>query len=175
LVWFANLLYIVTPANRFFPTFATTANSFGATSYGGPGLTSLVAAHPEIFAAAIALLTAYLAMAFLAGITVRIACVCGAVFNLLLLATQFATLTTIPGGTDVGPQPLYLVGYVALFVAPGGRLVSYDVWADSRWVRWIRGVRTDRGLTGTPSLSRNAISTSNGAQTARKPRPEAPA
>jgi hypothetical protein len=127
IVWLANLVYIVNPANAFFPTFGATANSYGPTTLTGPAIATFVAANPLLFSVTIALVTAYLAFAFLLGISVRLACVVGAGFNLLLLLTQFATLTTFPGGTDVGPQPLYLVAYVALFISDGGPLWSLEL------------------------------------------------
>jgi uncharacterized membrane protein YphA (DoxX/SURF4 family) len=154
-------MYIIDPANRWFPTFAATVRSFGPTSYGGPGLAGFVADHPEIFALAIAGVTAYLALAFLTGLSVRVACVAGAVFNLGLLATQFTTLT-IPGGTDVGPHPLYLVAYVGLFVARGGPLFSVDPWAHLRRVRWSRGLRSPRRSSGRSTPGAEPVGAASG-------------
>jgi hypothetical protein len=160
-VWLLNLLYVVLPANAFFPTFADTADSFGSTSLGGPGLASFVAGHPGIFSALVAGLTGYLAVAFLLGVSLRAACFIGFGFNLVLLATQFTTLTTIPGGTDVGPQPLYLIAYVALFVSNGGSLWSTDKWIELRLSgRRHRGVYDPGAPAGAPPTVNDATGAS---------------
>lgn len=114
-IWAANVVYVADPANDFFSSFSQVAASFGASSLGGTGVASFVAANPEFFALLIAGLTVGLAVAFLSDVAVRAACVVGAAFNIVLLATQWALVATVPGGTDVGPQPLYLVGYAAIF------------------------------------------------------------
>ena|ERR1700686_4778406 len=101
IVWSLNLMYIVDPANQFFSTFDNTAASFGSSTLGGPALASLVARFPVPFEILIAGVTAYLAAAFLLGITTRWACIVGAGFNLVLLLTQFGGISTIPGSTDV--------------------------------------------------------------------------
>jgi uncharacterized membrane protein YphA (DoxX/SURF4 family) len=149
IVWLANLSYVVDPANDFFPTFAATASSFGPTTPTGPALAEFVAANAALFALAVALVTAYLALAFLLGFSVRIACLVGTVFNLALLLTQFTTVSTMPGGTDVGPHPVYLVAYVALFVANGARLWSLDGWLEHRA---RRAGRTGRQAEGGASV-----------------------
>ena len=128
LVWSLNFLYVVDPANLFFPTFSTTALGFGGTALGGALLPAFVAARAPIFALLVAAGTGYLAIAFLLGATTRFACVVGAIFNSVLLATQVGGLLTVPGGTDIGPQPLYLLVYAALFVGAGVDAISVDRW-----------------------------------------------
>lgn len=113
-VWLANLAFIVIPANGFFSGFAGTAAGFGATTLGGPGLAGLVAAYPQPSAWLIAGATVFLAFAFLTGLLVRPACVVGAVFSVVLLVAQWGQTFAIPGGTDVGPHPLYLAAYLAM-------------------------------------------------------------
>jgi hypothetical protein len=131
-VWTLNLLFILDPANQFFPGFSATARSFGETSIGGPGLATFVADHSGVFSLLIAATTAYLAVALLLGVTTRIACLVGGVFNGFLLLTQFGTIVVIPGGTDVGPMPVYLVIYIALLASGGPTLVSFDRWWAAR-------------------------------------------
>jgi hypothetical protein len=145
IIWSLNLLYILDPANQFFPTFTRTASSFGSSTLGGPSLPSFVARFPLPFELLIAGSTAYLAVALTAGITTRLACLVGAVFNVVLLLTQFATITTFPGSTDVGPQPLYLVMYLAVFLgSPTG---------DFSWTRWATGIpRTRPESSATPAF-----------------------
>lgn len=122
IVWGLNLIFIFDPANGFFSGFASTANGFAAQSIGGAALPGFVAAHPELFAALIAAVTIYLAVAFLLGVTVRWACGVGILFASLLLITQFGGTFAIPGGTDVGPMPLYIGIYVALLWGRADRL-----------------------------------------------------
>jgi hypothetical protein len=102
-------------------------------------LPAFVAAHAPVFAVLVAAGTGYLALAFLLGATTRIACIVGAVFNASLLVTQIGGLLTIPGGTDIGPQPLYLLVYAALFVGAGLDALSVDRWwATTRAARRLR-------------------------------------
>lgn len=117
IVWAVNLLFIVLPQANFFGTFSATAASYEGSTLGGGGLPAWVAAHPAPFSVAVAVVTAYLAVAFLTGRTVRIACLVGSGFAVALLITQWATTFAVPGGTDVGPQPLYIVAYAALALA----------------------------------------------------------
>jgi uncharacterized membrane protein YphA (DoxX/SURF4 family) len=149
LVWTVNLLFILYPPNQFFPQFAATAQSFAPTTLGGPGIASFVATHSLVFSVAIAATTAYLAVGLLAGVTTRIACAVGFVFNTFLLVTQFGTILVIPGGTDVGPMPLYLVIYLGLLAYGGPTLWSVDRW----WVRRRSTAPAPRQalLTDTPS------------------------
>jgi hypothetical protein len=149
LVWAMNLLFIVMPSNQFFPMFRSMASSYGATSLGGPGFANFVASYPGIFSWAIAFLTAYLAVAFLAGITTRLACAVGAVASVLFLITQFyATFALNGAGTDVGAHPLYLLVYVILFTGGAGQYFAFDhwVWASGRakfprLSRWLAAPR----------------------------------
>ncbi|MCI4321692.1 MAG: hypothetical protein L3K05_05245 [Thermoplasmata archaeon] len=73
-------------------------------------------------------MTVYLAIAFLLGLTTRIACLVGGGFAALLLVSQFNGTFLIPGGTDVGPMPLYLAAYAALLVGQAQRYWSLDEW-----------------------------------------------
>jgi uncharacterized membrane protein YphA (DoxX/SURF4 family) len=134
IVWTLNLVFILDPANQFFPGFSATAQSFGSTSIGGPGLANFVAGHSGLFSVMIAATTAYLALALLTGTTTRLACLVGFVFNSFLLVTQFGTIVVVPGGTDVGPMPLYLVMYLGLLAAGGPTLLSVDRWWADRHV-----------------------------------------
>ena len=128
IIWSLNLIYIVDPASQYFSTFSKTAASFGSSTLGGPALASLVARSPVPFEILIAGVTAYLAAAFLLVITTRSACIVGAGLNFVLLLTQFGGIATIPGSTDVGPQPLYLVMYVATFLGSASSGRSPVVW-----------------------------------------------
>lgn len=153
LVWTLNLVFIVDPGNRYFSTFSDTAAAFGPTSLGGPGLAGFVAGHPLVFAVGIAVVTAYLAVSFLLGCTTRAACLVGIGFNGLLLVTQFGQIAVIPGGTDIGPQPLYLLGYGVLLLAGPS-----PTWAvDGRLPHWWAAVRARRrpavALGRRPSLT----------------------
>lgn len=143
-IWALNMIFVLYPANQFFPTFQSTAASFGPTSLGGPGGANFVASHSLLFAWVTAVLTAYLAIAFLVGFTTRLACLVGALASLAFLVTQFATTFQAPGGTDVGPHPLYLLIYLILFLGGAGRYFSVDrrIWASkSQWLprlsRWM--------------------------------------
>ena len=148
LVWVLNLIFIVDPANQFFATFRGTVLSFAPTSLGGPNVAIFVAAHATAFAWITALLTAYLAIALVLGITTRLACIVGGVASVILLATQFLSTFQIPGGTDVGPHPLYLLIYLILFAGGAGKYVAVDhwIWATgrsrfSRLSRWLAAPR----------------------------------
>lgn len=125
-IWGLNMVFVLEPSNQFFPTFRATAASFAPTSLGGPGVADFVAAHALVFAWVTAVLTAYLAVAFVLGLTTRLACLVGGVASLVFLATQFVSTFQVPGGTDVGPHPLYLLIYLILFVGGVGRYLSVD-------------------------------------------------
>lgn len=127
-VWALNLIYVVDPANQFFSTFSVVAGSFASTSVDGGAVATFAAGHPLPFALVVAGITAYLAVAFLLGLTTRWACVVGAGFNAALLWTQFGSLTLLPGGTDVGPHPLYLLAYAVLLIGHGPDRLSVDSW-----------------------------------------------
>jgi uncharacterized membrane protein YphA (DoxX/SURF4 family) len=134
IIWLLNLIFVVDPANRFFPTFADTALSFAPTSLGGPGVADFIAAHATPFAWITAALTVYLAVAFVLGFTTRFACIVGGISSILLLVTQFLSTFLFPGGTDVGPHPLYLLIYLILFTGGAGKYVAVDhwIWATGR-------------------------------------------
>jgi hypothetical protein len=128
LVWMVNLIFIVDPQNHYWSSFSSTALSFAPSTLGGPGLAQYVAAHSLVFSWAIALLTGYLAVALLLGVTTRIACFLGSFFSAILLATQFGNTFLFPGGTDVGAHPLYILVYAVLVVGGAGHSHSIDAW-----------------------------------------------
>jgi uncharacterized membrane protein YphA (DoxX/SURF4 family) len=129
LVWTMNLLFILVPSNQFFSGFQSVASGFQSSSLGGPGFASYVAAHATFFSNAVALLTGYLAVAFLLGFTTRFACFVGEVASVIFLITQFGSTFNLSGsGTDVGPHPLYILVYVILFAAGAGQYVAVDHW-----------------------------------------------
>ena len=132
MIWAANLLFILDPANGFFPTFSTTAASYADGSLGGAAFPIFVADHATPFALLIAAVTGYLTVAFLAGWTTRWACYLGAGFAIALLVSQFGSTFAIPGGTDVGPMPLYLAAYGALLIGHAERYYSMDAWLATR-------------------------------------------
>jgi uncharacterized membrane protein YphA (DoxX/SURF4 family) len=132
-VWFLNLLFVLIPSNQFFPTFEAVTLSFGPTTLGGPGIANFVAANAVVFAWVVAGLTGYLGVAFLLGMTTRLACILGGVASILFLITQFSSTFTTPGGTDVGAHPLYLLIYLILFLGGAGRYCAVDHWI------WIHG------------------------------------
>ena len=147
-VWAVNLLFIVLPAAGYWSTFQGAAQSYGASTLGGPGLAGLVAAHATLFAWLIALTTAYLAAAFLLGVTTRLACGVGAVMSIAFFVTQFGATFVFPGGTDVGPHPLYLAIYAALWVGGAGRVWAID---GMLWTReWTRRVPHARWFASLP-------------------------
>jgi uncharacterized membrane protein YphA (DoxX/SURF4 family) len=125
-IWALNLLFVLDPANQFFSGFPATAISFSASAIGGSTLPAVASQYAPIFAPLIAGLTGYLALALLLGFTTRLACVIGFAFNAMLLLTQLGAVWVIPGGTDVGPQPLYLLLYFGLLIGGAGRSFSID-------------------------------------------------
>jgi len=145
-VWVLNLLFIVVPASDYWGSFPAVAASFGASTPGGPGFASYVAAHSLLFAWIIAIATAYLAVAFLFGVTTRLACIVGIMASAIFLWTQYSTTFAFPGGTDVGPHPLYIVMSVILLLGGAGRYWSLDRWfwrskrsVIQRLGRWVAG------------------------------------
>jgi hypothetical protein len=141
-VWAANCFYILDPANRFFSSFSGVAASFGSSSAGGPGFANFVSQFPYVFSILIAASTFVLAFSFLSDVGVRVACVAGAVFNMALLVTQWGQLATIPGGTDIGPQPIYLMVYAVVWVGyhPGDLSLATTVRS------WVARRRAERVL-----------------------------
>lgn len=134
--WLANAYFVLDPANQFFSSFSGVASSFGASTAGGPAVADFVAQNPFVFSILIAAVTVSLAIAFLSDVAVRTACLVGAAFNIALLVSQWGQVTTIPGGTDIGPQPLYLIAYGVLWVGyrPGDLSLATAVrnWASRR-------------------------------------------
>ena len=149
IVWTLNLMFILDPANQFFSGFSSTAQSFAGTTLGGPSLANFAAANSGVFSVLIATTTAYLAAAFLLGASTRLACLVGLAFNASLLVTQFGGIVVIPGGTDVGPMPLYIVLYLGLLAAGGPTLLSVDRWWAAR-----RRAAVARPASSTSSPSR---------------------
>ena len=147
-IWVLNLIFVVDPSAEFFPTFQDVALSFGPTTLGGAGVPDFVASHADLFAWIIAIVTAYLAVALLVGVTTRLACIVGAVASIAFLVTQWVSTFAFPGGTDVGPHPLYLLMYLVLFAGGAGKYFAFDhwVWASGRarfprLSRWLAAPR----------------------------------
>ena len=128
IIWAANLIFILLPSADYWGSFADVAASYGPTTLGGAGFADYVAANPSFFAALIAIATAYLAVAFVLGVTTRLACAVGFVASVAFFLTQWGATFVFPGGTDVGAHPLYMACYVALFVGGAGRFWSLDAW-----------------------------------------------
>lgn len=145
-VWALNFIYVLAPANNFFGNFGATAQSFAPTSLGGPTLAQFVAAHANVFSWLVAVLTGYLALGFIAGLTTRWACLLGGIFSAVLLGTQFGSIFVFPGGTDVGEHPLYLLIYVALVFGGAGRTLSLDHGIAEAWARRRATARAAREL-----------------------------
>ena len=158
-VWLANLLFIVVPANDYWSTFGSAAQSYGPTSLGGSGFANFVAANPTFFAWLIALATAYLAIALILGVTTRLALLVGSAASVIFLATQFGSTFAFPGGTDVGAHPLYLVVYATLWIGGAGRSLSVDslLWKRG-WGRKVPAAEyfASPGPTGAASPSVSA-------------------
>jgi hypothetical protein len=149
IVWALDLIFILDPANQYFPTFASVAQGYGTQTYGGPAIANFVAAHAPVFAWLIAIATAYLAVALLLGITTRLACGVGIVASAFFLLTQFNMTFMIPGGTDVGAHPLYLLAYLVLIAGGAGRYFAADaaLWTDGP----LRVPRLARALAAAPA------------------------
>jgi len=127
-VWALNFVFVLAPQNDYFGGFRGLALSFAPTTVGGPGLPDFVAAHALFFSWVVALITGYLTVGFLLGLTTRWACLVGGIFSAVLLATQVGSTFIFPGGTDVGEHPLYMLIYVALVVGGAGQAYSVDHW-----------------------------------------------
>lgn len=155
IIWALNLVFIVAPSNQYFRTFQSLASGFGPSTLGGPGLADFIASHSVFFAPLVAGVTAYLAVAFLLGLTTRLACLVGALASVAFLLTQFYATFTLNGmGTDVGPHPLYLLIYLILFTAGAGQYFALDRWM------WASGKarlpRFSRWIASPPDLPCNA-------------------
>jgi uncharacterized membrane protein YphA (DoxX/SURF4 family) len=159
LIWALNCIFILAPSNQYFAGFEGVASGFGPTSLGGPGIAMFIVANATVFAWVIAIVTFYLAVAFLAGVTTRLACVVGTLASIAFLVTQFDVTFSLSGnGTDVGPHPLYLLIYVILFTGGAGQYVALDHWIWTRGKarfprlsRWIASPREiPRGPGGDP-------------------------
>ncbi len=127
-VWGLDLVFIIDPNNDFFGSFRDLALSFASTTVGGSALSEFAAVHATTLAWVVAVLTAYLAFAFLSGVSVRFACLAGFIFNGSLLLTQWGNTFAMPGGTDVGPQPVYMLIDVVILVVGAGRYLSLQDW-----------------------------------------------
>jgi len=139
-IWLANFIFILDPANDYWSSFSRNALSFAPTTIGGPGLAQYVSAHPLPFSWAIALVTAYLTVSFLLGLSTRAACLIGSCFSGVLLATQFGSTFFFPGGTDVGEHPLYILIYMTLVLGGAGESLSLD-HVLAGWVAHRRAAR----------------------------------
>lgn len=126
IIWALNMVFILAPSNQYFPTFQSTAQGFGSQTLGGPAIANFVATYPMFFAWLIAVASLYLALAFLFGVTTRLACAVGIVASLFFFWTQYTMTFMFPGGTDVGAHPLYIVIYLALVVGGAGQYFSID-------------------------------------------------
>lgn len=147
IIWALNFVFIVAPANQYFGHFGQTALSFAPTTLGGPAFAQFVAAHALFFSWVIAVITGYLAVALILGITTRWACLVGGLFSAVLLGVQVGSTFVFPGGTDIGEHPLYLLIYVGLVVGGAGSAYSLDLWIVTAWAR-RRAVRA--AVTGAP-------------------------
>lgn len=125
-IWAFNLYFIVEPSAQYFATFQSVAAAYGPETLGGPGIADFVAAHSLFFAWAIAIVSFYLAAAFILGFTTRVAMVVGAVASVFFFLTQWVPTFMLPGGTDVGAHPLYIAIYIALFLGGAGSIYSLD-------------------------------------------------
>ncbi len=132
-VWALDLIFIIDPANDFFGSFRDIALSFAPTTIGGSALSEFAAVHATTFAWVVAVLTSYLAFAFLSGVSVRFACLTGLIFNGSLLLAQWGSTFGMPGGTDVGPQPVYMLIDVVILVVGAGRYLSLRDWFSLHW------------------------------------------
>lgn len=148
LIWCLNLVFVVDPTNQYFATFQDVALAYGPSTLGGPGVANFVATNATFFAWVIAALTVYLAVALVLGATTRLACIIGGIASILFLVTQFVTTFAIPGGTDVGPHPIYLLIYLVLFAGGAGRYLAIDGWIWTtgkarfpRLARWLASPR----------------------------------
>lgn len=162
IIWALNFVFIVAPANHFFGNFGTVALSFGPTTLGGPALAQYVAGHATVFAWLVAVVTGYLAVAFLVGFTTRWACLVGGVFSAVLLGVQVGSTFVFPGGTDVGEHPIYLVAYAGLVVGGAGSAYSFDHWFPLAWRRFReqsakRPVAVPTGLAASGFSSRTFL------------------
>lgn len=158
LVWGVNLLFILDPANQFFPTFQATATSFAPTTVTGPSMPELVAAYPLPFAIGIALVTFYLMLAFVTGATTRLACLVGGAFSVVLLITQWGSTFVVPGGTDVGPHPLYFLLYAALYLGGAGRSLTLRAWLSREERAGVPAVASWPTVAGASPTARVASS-----------------
>jgi uncharacterized membrane protein YphA (DoxX/SURF4 family) len=143
LIWSLNLVFVIAPQNDYFGGFSALALSFGPTTVGGPGLPQFVAAHAAVFSWLVAIVTGYLAVGFLLGLTTRWACLVGGAFSAVLLATQVGSTFVFPGGTDIGEHPIYMLVYVVLVVGGAGEALSVDHWLATAWAR-RRALRHER-------------------------------
>lgn len=136
IIWLTNLVFILDPANRYWSTFSQNALSYAPTTIGGPAIAQYVSAHPLFFSWLIALATTYLAVAFLLGLTTRLACLAGSFFSGMLFATQWGATFVFPGGTDVGEHPLFILIYLVLLAGQAGYSFSVDHVFQDAWARF---------------------------------------
>jgi hypothetical protein len=162
-VWALNLIFIFDPVNGYFSGFGATAVSFAGQSLGGTGFPLFVASYPTLFSTLIAGVSLYLAVSMLLGATTRWGCVVGIGFAIALLISQFGSTFVIPGGTDVGPMPIYVTVYAALYLGHAERNFSLDAWWSHRRTSERGAIHNeDSGHTiGRSVLKREARSQTN--------------
>lgn len=184
IIWALDLIFILDPANQYFPTFNSVALGYGSQTLGGAGIDNFVAANSVVFAWLIAVGTTYLALAFLFGITTRLACLVGIIMSAFFFWTQFLMTFMIPGGTDVGAHPLYILIYLVLIAGGAGRYFAIDehLW-DTRLARFpalLRFFATPRptsssaqgdGARPTPTRPSAPVVRAHGDQTSGAPAP----
>ena len=138
-IWAVNLLFIVYPAADYWATFSTLVQSSVGGSSGAGTISGLVLDDPLLFAWAVAGVTVYLAVAFLLGIGTKIACVIGAVFSAALFGLGLGSTFAFPGGTDVGPHPVYLAAYAALYLGDAGTSFAVNRHSVTDFsTKWLR-------------------------------------
>lgn len=158
IVWLANFFFIVYPPNNFFGEFSSIARTFAPVSFGGPGFPDYVAAHPLFFSWVVALTTGYLAIAFTFGLTTRLACFVASFFSAVLFAIQIGSIFVVPGGTDVGEHPLFILISAVLLVGGAGASLSLDEWIRTAWARY-RAARPTVAVPSVPVGWTGALST----------------
>jgi plastocyanin len=153
-IWLFNLIFIIDPVNDYFGSFAATANSFVPQTPLAPWSAAFVADHPAFFAVLIGVVTGALAGIFLTGMAVRAGAVIGALLSSALLWTQWSGTFSMPGATDVGPHPLYLLIYLVLFLAPAGVKWTFPSGLRALRARAWGALRCPEGVTTLQGFSK---------------------
>ena len=126
LIWTGNLFFVLLPSNDFFGGFGSAVTGLGGGSLVGPELVTIAVQYSPITSIVVAGTTGYLALAFLLGASTRLACLIGIVFSGVLLVLQWGSTFVFPGGTDVGPHPLYIAASLALLIGRAESRYSLD-------------------------------------------------